>query len=92
MAITFNHLSLRTRLALGIGAVIAVMFLANVVALFGQQATLNAVDRFFDREDKVEELARSAQLAMGEARRLESEFLLNARYAGVDEAESRQIA
>lgn len=65
MGSAFNRLSLRARLALGIGTVIAVMLVANLVAWYGVRQSLHAVDGLFEREDMVAEYALRAQMALG---------------------------
>lgn len=100
---TFNRLSLRARLALGIGTVIAVMFLANLGAWYGVQQSVRAVDGYFDREDVVAEHALRARLALGRQdlaavradmaaiQRLAAGKEFNALAAGIEQAAAEYV-
>ena len=87
----FNHLSLKARLSLGFGIVIALMALTELVALFGREETLRVVDSYFQHEDRVQSLASSSEIYLARARSTEKEFLLNARQYGPDHARAEYL-
>ena len=79
----FKQLSLRARLALSVGAVAAVMFLANVAALYAQGRTLVAVENYFTSEERgVQENSRLAP-ARAAIRELNRNDLFGVLSAGV---------
>ncbi|WP_158206649.1 EAL domain-containing protein [Pseudoduganella flava] len=84
-----ERLSLRARLAIGFGAVIGLMVLADLAAMVGHEHSRAAFARYLDREDRISDISVNSQAAMEKARRYEKEFLLKVRLLPYDEARSR---
>lgn len=85
----FDRCSLRVKLTLGFGAVLALMCMAGGILMLGHQRGLSAVERYFSVEDRVGDLSADSMAAMEKARRYESQFLLRVHTLPFAEAKAR---
>lgn len=86
MRIHFDRLSLRAKLALGLGATICLVGLSHLAATAGGSRGVSAVEHYFNTDDRIADLGADSLAAMERARRYEKEFLLHARDAGREAA------
>jgi diguanylate cyclase (GGDEF)-like protein len=84
-----GRFSLRTKLAGGSIAVVALTLLVGGASLWSQQRTLETIETYIDVDGQIAELSLRSATAMLKARRHEKDFLLKVRDFGFDEARSR---
>ncbi|MES2152341.1 MAG: EAL domain-containing protein [Pseudomonadota bacterium] len=85
----FERLSLRAKLALGFGLVIALMLLSSASALLGHWGSMRALDQFLDSDDRIAHLSENGLAQMEKARRFEKEFLIKRQVFSFEEAKAR---
>lgn len=80
----FNRLSFRARLAVGLSLIVGLMFFSDMMkAVHGGQG-MEAVEHYFQVEDRVSGMAADSVVALEKARRLELEGLQRLRAGGDD--------
>jgi diguanylate cyclase (GGDEF)-like protein/PAS domain S-box-containing protein len=84
-----HRFTLRTQLAVGFAAMVALTLTAGLASYLGQQRSVNAVDRLLSVDGRIAELSMRSGTAMLKARRAEKDFLLYQKEFGFDEARSR---
>ncbi|HEV8523551.1 MAG TPA: hypothetical protein VGQ71_03540, partial [Terriglobales bacterium] len=85
----FDQISLRARLALGFLLMILLIFAASGTAGWSHRYTIHALEKFFDKEDKIDNLSFKASVALLAARRYEKDFLLKVKEFGYEETRAR---
>ncbi len=69
-------MSLRTKLAAGLIAVISLILVAGSASLWSQRRALAAVEQYLNVNNRVADLSLRCSVAMMKARRNEKDFLL----------------
>jgi signal transduction histidine kinase/DNA-binding response OmpR family regulator/methyl-accepting chemotaxis protein len=87
----FNNLKIRNKLMLAFLVIITLFFMANMVALLGENKIQATLTELFEVESQIATLGRQSQNAMLIAQRNEKEYFLNYKKLGFEVARSKYV-
>ncbi|EDN71014.1 Response regulator receiver [Beggiatoa sp. PS] len=88
----FNNLKIRNKLILAFLVIITLFFMANMIALLGQNKIQATLTELFEVDSQIATLGRQSQNAMLIAQRNEKNYFLNYKKLGFEVARSKYVA